>query len=69
MAQITIKTIGGEMLDAITHKHYHGRPGITEKVLNANPGLAKLGPVLPAGIKIILPVLPDTKAGVLQLWD
>ena len=69
MAQITLKTLGGEMLDAITHKHYKGRIGATEAVLDANVGLSKMGPVLPAGIEIILPDLPEVKPQVITLWD
>lgn len=69
MAQITIRTIGGEMLDAITHKHYKGRAGATEAVLDANPGLARIGPVLPAGVEIVLPDLPEAKPQEIKLWD
>jgi len=69
MPQIVIKTIGGEMLDAITHKYYKGRDGSTEAVLDANPGLAKIGPVLPAGIEIKLPDLPEAKPQEIKLWD
>ena len=69
MAQIVIRTMGGEMLDALAHKHYNGREGATAEVLNANPGLAKLGPVLPAGIDIVLPDLPEVKPQEIRLWD
>ena len=69
MAQITIKTIGGEMLDAITHQHYKGRTGATELVLEENPGLAKLGPILPANIELVLPDLPEVKPQEINLWD
>lgn len=69
MAQITIRTIGGELLDAITHKHYKGRAGATEVVLGVNPGLARIGPVLPADIEIVLPDIPESKAEEIKLWD
>lgn len=69
MAQITVKTIGGEMVDAIAHKHYGARPGAAESVLSANPGLAKIGPVLPAGVEIVLPDLPEVKPQEIKLWD
>lgn len=60
----------GEMLDAICHKYYQGRTGATEAVLEANPGLAKFGPVLPVGTSIELPELePVTKQGTVSLWD
>lgn len=45
--------------------------GIVEQVLDANPGLANIGTVLPSGIQIYL---PDISARVestqlVQLWD
>lgn len=69
MAQITYRTIGGEILDGITHKHYRGKQGAAEAVLAANAGLARIGPVLPAGIDIVLPDLPETKPQEINLWD
>jgi phage tail protein X len=59
-----------EMLDAICHKYYKGRKGATEAVLNANPGLAKLGPVIPDHTEIFLPDLsPPENDGPVSLWD
>lgn len=69
MAQITIKTIGGEMLDSIAHIHYKGQAGGTEAILKANPGLARYGPVLPADIEILLPELPKNEPTQVKLWD
>lgn len=69
MAQITIKTTDGEFLDRICHQHYEGRPKAIEAVLAANPGLSKLGPVLPANVKILLPDLPPIQKQVIKLWD
>lgn len=45
--------------------------GIVEQVLKANPGLAKIGPILPAGINIALPELtPQVEdSQTVQLWD
>jgi phage tail protein X len=41
-----------------------GRPlhGVVEQVLAANPGLAGYGEILPAGVSITLPDLPDDGA-------
>ncbi len=69
MAAIKFKTIGGEMLDAIAHKHYDGRAGGTEAIVKDNIGLAKLGPVLPAGLEISLPDLPEIQEEEIRLWD
>lgn len=69
MAQTTIRTIGGQLLDDICHRHYNGQAGATEAVLTANPGLSKHGPVLPAGVDIVLPVLPAKVVNRISLWD
>lgn len=58
------------MLDNICFKHYDARPGATEAVLEANPGLAEYGPVLPSGLVIDLPDLPALEpAQTVKLWD
>jgi phage tail protein X len=64
------RTQSGDMLDAICHQYYTGRPGATEVVLEANPGLCELGPLLPEGVLIELPALPPPQApGQVSLWD
>lgn len=61
----------GDVLDAVIWRHY-GRQdqGALELVLEANPGLADLGPILPPGLSILLPAIPDAQPrdGV-RLWD
>ena len=62
----------GDTLSAICWRHY-GRTsgGIVEKVLEANPGLALAGPVLPHGTRVTLPELQVAAAASLpqiQLW-
>lgn len=69
MSNIKFKTIGGEMLDAIAHKHYGGRVGGTEAIVQENIGLAKLGPILPADLQISLPDLPVIQEEEIRLWD
>ena len=61
----------GEMLDLVCYRHYGPRPGIVERVLDHNKGLAALGPVPPAGTRIELPVIPTTltPAATIKLWD
>ncbi|MCC3798273.1 tail protein X [Vibrio parahaemolyticus] len=64
------QTKRGDMLDWICHQHYGQRPKVVEAVLEANPGLAKHGPVLPAGLIITLPDLgPAEKKNRISLWD
>jgi len=43
------------MVDSICYRHYGRTADVTEAVLAANPGLAARGPVLDAGVEIILP--------------
>jgi phage tail protein X len=60
----------GEMLDHICHKFYGDESGTVEKVLEVNPGLADLGPILPPRTKITLPAIErDTSADLVTLWD
>lgn len=57
------------MLDAICHKYYKGREGALEAVLDVNPGLARLGCLLPAGTIIELPLLETVTKKSISLWD
>lgn len=71
MAQL-YNTKEGDMLDEICWKVYGRRAGrVTERVLDANPGLAELGPKLPAGLVVTLPdIEPQSEnAGAVRLWD
>jgi phage tail protein X len=49
------------------------RDGFVERVLEANPGLAELGPILPLGTEVRLPLdAPETRPleqPVVRLWD
>jgi phage tail protein X len=67
----TYTTREGDTADYIAWKYY-GTQGnqVTEQLLDANPGLADRGPVLPGGLTINLPVI-DTTAKVqgVKLWD
>ena len=51
----TIQTRAGEMLDELVWHHRGRTAGLVEKALELNPGLADLGPTLPAGLTILLP--------------
>ncbi|MDX2109208.1 MAG: tail protein X [Verrucomicrobiota bacterium] len=72
---VTYTTQAEDMVDAICKRHYgHTTAGIVEKVLSSNPGLSGQGPLLPAGISIVLPDIgapkssPQIKSTV-NLWD
>jgi len=59
-------TVDGDVLDHICWRHYGREYRTTEAVLAANRNLASLGPVLPAGTKIQLPVISQPKRAITQ---
>lgn len=62
------RTTDGDMPDAICKAHY-GTEAHVPAVLEANPGLAALGPVYPAGLTITLPPVPAPAAPAqIRLW-
>lgn len=64
----TYRTLDGDMLDAIC-KAELGDEAQTPRVLDANPGLADLGPVYPAGLLIRLPApAPKAARRTVRLW-
>ncbi|WP_323162869.1 tail protein X [Stenotrophomonas maltophilia] len=66
------KTRDGDVIDRVAFAHYGEQsPDVLRAVFEANPGLAARGPVLPAGVTVILPEIPKpatTRKGV-ELWD
>jgi len=64
----TYRTKDGDVADAIAKDHL-GSEALVVDLFAANPGLAALGPVLPAGIDVTLPdVAPATSAPRVRLW-
>lgn len=64
------RTSDGDMLDWICWKHYGRAAQAVEAVLEANTGLADLGPVYAAGVTIALPELDLVQAEEsIRLWD
>lgn len=65
------RTQQNDTVDALCWRHYGRTAGVVEAVLEANPGLAIHGTVLPAGLLVNLPELqaaaPDRQ--VVSLWD
>ncbi|MBY0559880.1 tail protein X [Hyphomicrobium sp.] len=63
-------TQDGDMLDAICWKHYGTSHLTTELVLKANYRLSDQPPVLPRGLKILLPAYqaPGPTQRI-QIWD
>jgi len=57
-----------EVLDLIVWRHY-GRSDVIWAVLEANPGLADLGAVLPERTEVVLPDLPaPAERALVRLW-
>lgn len=64
----THRTSDGDMVDAISRAHY-GTEAHTAAIYDANPGLAARGPILPAGLLIVLPSVPrDPVEQPIRLW-
>ncbi len=63
-------TTDGDVLDEICWRRY-GREDAVPDVLAANRGLADVGAVLPAGVLLVLPDLPNAGArlAVDRLWE
>ncbi|MCF6782575.1 tail protein X [Stutzerimonas stutzeri] len=61
----------GDTLDALCWRHYGRTAGVVEQVLDANPGLADLGPVIPHGTLVQLPEQPvrAEQRQAVNLWD
>ena len=61
----------GDTVDAICWRYYGRTAGVTEAVLDANPGLADLGPVIPHGTAVTLPdAAPQAEQRqAVNLWD
>ncbi|WPP47716.1 tail protein X [Pseudomonas sp. AN-1] len=66
----TVHAAQGDTLDAICWRHYGRTAGVVEQVLDANPGLASLGPILPHGTAVQLPdITTQQQRQTVQLWD
>lgn len=65
------RTRTGDMIDAICFHFYDGvQAGAVELVYEANRGLALNGPILPSGLILELPDLPEAEAvKTVKLWD
>lgn len=63
------RTSDGDTVDYVCWRHYGRTAETVEVVLEANPGLAARGPVLPAGVEIELPAIEEPERQTLvRLW-
>lgn len=67
----TYRAKAGEMVDEICQLYYGRTAGAVEQVYEANPGLAELGPRLPAGTLVELPEIeePAISGRLPEIWD
>lgn len=66
----TYTTVDGDMLDKVCWQHYGRHKGTVEAVLNANRHLAEMPPILPAGVVVTLPDLPEqSEVSTFKLFD
>lgn len=65
----TVRTRQHEMLDALAWRKLGATVGVVEAALQANPGLAKLGPHLPMGQPVRLVKTTPAPRETVNLWD
>lgn len=63
----------GVAIDSMVWRRFRKpMPGLVERILDLNPGLADLGPLLPAGTTVVIPIDAPTGpavVNVVKLWD
>jgi phage tail protein X len=63
-------SVQGDTVDLICRRVYGDESGYVEAVLNANPGLAAIGPILPIGTAVQMPELEKpAELPTISLWD
>lgn len=65
-----VTALQGDSVDSLCYRHL-GTSDAVEATLEANPGLAALGAILPMGTVVALPdVVQSTPTkNIIQLWD
>ena len=71
MTTETVTSRDGDTVDALLWRERGRTAVVTEQVLELNPGLAARGPVLPAGVAILVPIVaaPTIVRDTVKLWD
>ena len=65
-----VRTHQNDTVDQLCWRHLGRTEAVVEAMLDINPGLAALGPILPAGTLVTLPAIPITPTRpTVQLWD
>lgn len=68
---VTLRAQQNDTVDALCWRHYGRTAGVTEAVLDANPGLVDHGPVLPHGLAVQMPEAQTAAPHrqMVNLWD
>jgi phage tail protein X len=68
MAATKYTTRQGQTVDMVCMAHYGRTDSVTELVLDVNPGVGAIGPILPTGKVLMLPAI-ETKPKARELID
>ncbi len=68
---IRVAALQGECLDALVWRATGAGADAADRVLAANPGIARVALALPEGQVVLIPDLPTTPItpALVQLWD
>lgn len=65
-----VRSVQGDTIDMICFRYYGKTAGVTEQVIEANPKLIDIGPILPNGTEVYLPEQTATaERTMISLWD
>lgn len=66
-----VMAVQGDTVDHLCWRHLRRTQDVVEATLEANPHLAALGPVLPAGtwVDLVLPAQAPSTTVTIHLWD
>lgn len=68
---VAVRANQNDTVDALCWRFYGRTAGVTEAVLEANPGLADHGPILPQGLVVNMPEAQAStpQRQMVNLWD
>ncbi|MBZ9561021.1 tail protein X [Pseudomonas sp. P116] len=68
---VAVRAFQNDTVDALCWRYYGRTAGVTEAVLEANPGLADYGPILPQGLVVNMPEAQASapQRQMVNLWD
>lgn len=71
--RVTVESEGLTLSQIVWRKFRAPRPGLVERILALNPGLATPGPMLPPGTEFLMPIDGEAAApeapAIISLWD